>query len=186
MTFAEHSSNLLIIIIGLGMTELLISSAKLLKEYKRVVFFLPQVLIVVFIFLYFIVNFFDTYYLLAKVSHPRLIDFVAVGFPPLAGVYTSFIVFPRIPDEGVIDLRKHYFEFVRMGLSFGLFVAIFRLSRNAWLYDESLLLAKNVMEAILIPIYLVAYHRADWLHKIGSVILLSIMMVLIYVYSTMW
>ncbi len=187
MKFSEHVINLLLIIIAVGMTELIIGTARLFKEYDRIKFYLPAANIIIFFFMYYLLAFFDSYFLLVNVKQVTLADIIAVGYPPLASVYVSYFIFPKVPDEGVIDLKGNFSKYSTIGPILGMSIALFRVVRNVGFYHESLFLWVNAVEAMFIPMFFLGLFKKDDLNQtIGTSLLLAVMLLLIYLYSLKW
>lgn len=187
MPFSEHVINLLLIIIAVGMTELIIGTARLFKEYDRMKFYLPATNIIVFFFLYYLLAFFDSYFLLVNLKRVTLTDIIAVGYAPLASVYVSYFIFPAVPEEGIIDLKANFFKYPNVGPILSMSIAIFRVTRNVGYYHESIFLLENAVEAMFIPLFIFGVFKKDDLTQgIGTSLLLAGMVLLIYLYSLKW
>jgi hypothetical protein len=107
MTIFEHLSVLLSLILSLGIASLLLGVARLMQEWRRVVFSWPHALWTVVIFLTQLL-----FWLYAYTFHTVVKTSLIGMMIPLAMSITVFLqgalVTPYIPEAGPIDLRAFH------------------------------------------------------------------------------
>ncbi|MFQ5752839.1 MAG: hypothetical protein ACE5HI_12655 [bacterium] len=120
MTLYEFVAVFFLIIIGLGVAQLLQGIGQLLKYRQRINLYWVHLVWLIVLFMSYL-GIWWTYFS----QQERTYDFLLflLDFSWLAILYLlTLLIFPDFPTEGVVDLRRHYFNAHR--LFFGLWARV--------------------------------------------------------------
>ncbi|HQQ82087.1 MAG TPA: hypothetical protein PK059_02805 [Cyclobacteriaceae bacterium] len=109
MTAFEYVIVLISIILGLGITQIMMGLADLVHQWNKVKFYWPHLIWIMLVFVLHIQDWWDTYNL--RGFEPwRLPTFLFFSLYPVNLFVLARILFPFQPTEGTIDLREFYFQ----------------------------------------------------------------------------
>jgi len=109
MSAFEYLAVLISIVLGLGITNLLIGLAAMVRQRARLKMYWPLLLWMVILFLVHVQTWWAMFEL-REISHWTFVGFLAVLMQPVVLFLASAVLVPDLPAEGVIDLRETYFR----------------------------------------------------------------------------
>jgi hypothetical protein len=173
----EYVTVLISIILGLGITQIVTGVADLIHQWERVKVYWPHLLWIILVFILHIQEWWATYEF-RQFSSWRLPTFLFVILYPINLFILARILFPFGFTEGLIDLRRFYYENFR---KFFLWASI--LPVLAFL-NEVLIVNSPVAEQLpkmAIPVVLLTMairdNKNEKIHGALSVLLLLLMVI---------
>ncbi len=168
----EYITVFISIILGLGVTQILTGIADLVHQNERVKIYWPHV---VWIFLVLILHVQEWYvtFELRTLDKWRFPLFLFLLLYPVVLFIMARLLFPFGFNEGVIDLRKFYFENYRRIFLFGSMLPFLSILDNLILRDYAWLdiLAQFVV-LLALSMMAILKNSKPWLHKSVAVFLL--------------
>lgn len=169
----EYISILVSIILGLGITQILSAFADLLYNYKKVKFYWPQLLWVLFILFLQIQDWF-VFYQLERISVWNLPLLLFVLAYPITLFICSKMLLPTNKEEERIDMKAFYYNqfpviflFVAIGIVLSILFNVLLLNRAV--IEQSVLLA-----FLLFTLYLIGNKgKNEILHKLLSIAIIA-------------
>jgi len=125
----EYVTVLISIILGLGITQIVTGLADLIHQWDRVKVYWPHLLWIFLIFFLHIQEWWATYELRDFTSW-RLTTFFFVILYPIILFILAKLLFPFGNNDGVIDLKKFYFENFRRIFGWSIVLIVFALLTN--------------------------------------------------------
>lgn len=165
----EYSSILVSIILGLGITQLLSAFSDLLYNYKKVSFYWPQTLWLVFILFLHIQDWFITYQLKDKPEW-HFAELVFILLYPVSLFMAAKLLLPSNDKEESRQMKSYYMSqypvlFAVMAVSILLSVIF-----NIWLLREPLLAQVHLLMFFLVILLIAVLKvRHPMIHKFTAI-----------------
>lgn len=161
----EYVTVLISIILGLGVTQILTGIADLVHQNERVKVYAPH-LVWVFLLLVLHVQEWWVTFQLRSYGPWRLPVFLFILLYPVVLFILARLLFPFGFNEGVIDLKKFYFENYRRIFLFGAMLAFLSILDNLFIrnFDFLGLIAQSTVLILLTTMAIVKITR-PWLHQ---------------------
>lgn len=182
----EYSSILVSIILGLGITQLLSAFSDLLYNYKKVSFFWPQTLWLVFILFLHIQDWFITYQLKDKPEW-HFAELVFILLYPVSLFMAAKLLLPSNDKEESRHMKSFYMSqypvlFVVVAVSILLSVTF-----NVWLLNESLLAQIHLL-LFFLAILLIALLRINhpMIHKFTALAICTGALISLIIETESW
>jgi hypothetical protein len=177
----EYVSILISIILGLGITQILSSFSDLLYNYKKVKFYWPHSLWILFILFLHIQDWFITYQLKDKqVWH--LAELMFVLLYPISLFTASKMLLPNNSSEENIEMKVFYKSQYPTIFFLASISVIISILFNVFLLDSNLF-KQSILVVFLILLMVISFFKLDkdFLHKILAltIILGSIVSVIV-------
>jgi hypothetical protein len=125
----EYITVFISIILGLGVTQILTGIADMVHQYNRVKMYWPHTIWVLLVLVMHVQEWYITFEL-RSYSQWRLPVFLFVLLYPVALFILARLLFPFGLSEGVIDLKKFYFDNYRRIFLFGSMLAVLSILDN--------------------------------------------------------
>lgn len=147
MNAFEYVTVLISIVLGLGITQILIGVANMIKQYERLTLYWPHVLWVLFVLLLHIQEWWVTYEL--KTFTPwRLPSFLFIMMYPINLFVLAKLLFPDRFLSKAINLRDFYFSNYRKIFSLLVLSGLLSILYNLFILD--LPVTDQLLQALLI------------------------------------
>jgi hypothetical protein len=161
----EYISILVSLILGLGITQILSSLADLFYHYRKVRFYWPHTIWVVFILFLHIQDWFITYQLKAKPTW-HLPELIFILSYPVALFTASKMLLPTNDKEERIDMRLFYttqFRAIFLFIGISIFLSILF---NIFLLDGSLAAQWHLVSFLIALIaIIITKPKKEWIHQ---------------------
>lgn len=182
----EYVTVLISIVLGLGITQILTAVADVYHKSRRVIFYWPHLLWVLFVLVLHVQEWWVTYEL--KNFHPwRLPTFLFVMLYPINLFVLARMLFPARLAGKRIDLKTFYL--VNYRKMFFLFIASAILSVLYNLFILNLSPETQILQGILILVFslvTVREYQQEWIHKTLSLLVTITMIISIAIEWNVW
>lgn len=182
----EYVSILISLILGLGITQILSSFTDLMYHYKKVKFYWPHSIWVIFILFLHIQDWYITF----QLQHKKLwylTDLLFILLYPIALFAVAKMLLPTNQSEENFNMRAYYKS------QFPIIFFIFSLAIVISIIFNIVLLKNTVFEQIPFILFLITMlyfsisrNENDWLHKLLAIIISIITIVSIFVGQDTW
>ncbi|GHM98760.1 hypothetical protein WSM22_02500 [Cytophagales bacterium WSM2-2] len=182
----EYVTVLMSIVLGLGITQILTSLARLIQKRKQLITYWPHSLWIVFILFLHIQEWWVMYDLRTYMPW-RLPVFIFIMLYPVNLFIMAKLLFPDTLKGKIIDLKKFYFENYSVLFTSLVFAAILSLIHN--LFILQLKLADQALQVLLIvafSIITLKKYSNEWIHKAISLTIIVVMCAAIVVEWDIW
>src|SRR5882757_1941558 len=172
----EYITVFISIILGLGVTQILTGIADLVHQNERVKIYWPHILWIFLVLILHVQEWWVTFEL-RKVDQWRFPLYLFVLLYPVVLFILARLLFPFGFNEGVIDLKKFYFENYRRIFLFGSMLPLLSILDNLMLRDFAALdiLAQSVV-LLALSMMAILKNSKPWLHKTLAVFMLLFLM----------
>jgi len=182
----EYVTVFISIILGLGVTQILTGIADLVHQNERVKLYWPHL---VWVFLVLVLHVQEWWVTFALRSLPqwRFPMFLFVLLYPVILFILARLLFPFGFNEGVIDLKKFYYENYRRIFLFGALLA-FLSNLDTWFiskFDVETLIAQTIV-FVALSLMSILKNSKPWLHKSVAVFMISFLVITIIVEWDKW
>jgi len=176
----EYVSTLVSIILGLGITQILSAFSDLLYDFKKVKFYWPHSIWVVFIGLLHIQDWFITWQLRDKmVLHLPELFFVLIY--PIVPFISAKILLPTLQKEESEDMRAYYFSQFPMLFLVVAFSVLVSILFNLFFISGSWILQTPLAAFFFVLLWVgTKNYKSEWLHQTISFILFMASVVSIF------
>jgi hypothetical protein len=182
----EYVSILVSIILGLGITQILSSFADLLYHYKKIKFYWPHTLWVVFILFLLIQDWFITYEMRDKALW-RLPELLFILSYPITLFTVAKMLLPTNDKEEQTDMKKFYnsqFPGIFLITSVSIVISILF---NIWLLHKPLAGQTHLVVFLAIMLYLVIKKNSnELLHQALAIVVFLAAIVSIIIEKDVW
>ena len=167
----EYVSILVSIILGLGITQLLSSFSDVLYHFKKVKFYWPHLIWIVFILFLHIQDWFVTYQLKDKPVW-QLWELMFILIYPISLFIVAKMLLPTNEREEETNLKLYYFSQYALLFFVVAISVLVSILFNIFLLNKSLPLQMHLI-AFLIIMLVISIKNIDneWLHKILALII---------------
>lgn len=161
----EYITVFISIILGLGVTQILTGIADMVHQYNRVKTYWPHTIWVLLVLVMHVQEWYITFEL-RSYDQWRLPVFLFVLLYPVILFILARLLFPFGLSEGVIDLKKFYFDNYRRIFLFGSMLAVLSILDNLIIrqYNIEDLIGPSVI-LILLSSLALTKKTNPWLHK---------------------
>ena len=168
----EYVTVFISIILGLGVTQILTGIADLVHQNERVKVYWPHLIWVLLVLVLHVQEWWVTFQL-RSYGPWRLPVFLFVLLYPVTLFILARLLFPFGLNEGVIDLKKFYFENYRRIFLFGSLLAVLSIIDNLLLREATIsdLVGESVVLVMLATMTIVKNSK-PWLHQAVAVFML--------------
>jgi hypothetical protein len=182
----EYVTVFISIILGLGVTQILTGIADLVHQNERVKVYWPHLVWILLVLVLHVQEWWVTFQL-RSLEKWRLPLFLFVLLYPVVLFILARLLFPFGFNEGVIDLKKFYFENYRRIFLFGTMLPFLSLLDNLLLRDYEFqdLIAQSVV-LVLLSVMAIVKSSKPWLHEGVAVFLLLFLIISIAVEWDKW
>ncbi len=182
----EYVTVFISIILGLGVTQILTGIADLVHQNERVKVYWPHLVWILLVLVLHVQEWWVTFQL-RSLEKWRLPLFLFVLLYPVVLFILARLLFPFGFNEGVIDLKKFYFENYRRIFLFGTMLPFLSLLDNLLLRDYEFqdLIAQSVV-LLLLSVMAIVKSSKPWLHESVAVFLLLFLIISIAVEWDKW
>ena len=168
----EYITVFISIILGLGVTQILTGIADLVHQNERVKTYWPHLLWILLVLVLHVHEWWVTYEL-RSLDKWRFPVFLFVLLYPVILFILARLLFPFGLNEGVIDLKKFYFENYRRIFLFGAMLPFLSLADNLLLRDYAIIdLIAPGLVLLILSVMAVAKNSNPLLHKCVVVFML--------------
>jgi hypothetical protein len=182
----EYVTVLISIVLGLGITQILVGVANLIKQYDRVTLYWPHLIWVIFILLLHIQEWWVTYEL--KYFTPwRLPIFLFIMLYPINLFVLAKLLFPDKPQSGLKNFREFYFSNYKKIFSLLIVSGVLSVIYN--LFILGLPFADQLLQLILVSVFFIIVMVKDLpesIHKLVSVLVMLSMLITIALEWNVW
>lgn len=133
----EYVMVLISLILGLGLTQLLIGISNIIKNWSKVNAYLPHILCVVVVFGLHIQEWWVNYNYSKSVEEWKFLLFVTIVVSPIILFIMARLLFPTFNINN-LDLRMYYMLNYRKFYLFGFIMAVFSIPHNLMVFDFSI------------------------------------------------
>jgi hypothetical protein len=162
----SYLSVLVSIVLGLGITNLLLAVATLVRNRSRLRMYWPAPVWITTLFLIHVQTWWAMFGL-REVASWSFAAFLIVLLQPVALFLMAAVISPQVPPAGVTDLRSQYFSEARWFFGTLAGALIISLAKDVVLYGKLPELPNLVAHAVFIAAALAgAVSRSDLVHKI--------------------
>ncbi len=168
----EYVTVFISIILGLGVTQILTGIADLVHQNERVKLYWPHLLWILLVLVLHVQEWWVTFQL-RSLEKWRFPLFLFVLLYPVVLFILARLLFPFGFNEGVIDLKKFYYENYRRIFLFGSMLPLLSLLDNLILREYAVkdLVAQSVV-LVTLSLMAILKNSKPWLHKTVAVFLL--------------
>ncbi len=161
----EYVTVFISIILGLGVTQILTGIADLVHQNERVKIYWPHLVLVFLVLVLHVQEWWVTFEL-RSYGPWRLPVFLFILLYPVVLYILARLLFPFGFSEGIIDLKKFYFENYRRIFLFGSILALLSLLDDILIrnYEALDLVGPCIVLALLISIVIFKI-SASWFHQ---------------------
>ena len=165
MSEFEYVMVLISLILGLGISQILVGIANLLKKSHKVKFYIPHLICIVVVFMIHIQEWWINYEYSRKIMEWRFsVFFFMVAYPILLYIMAR-LLFPLHLSAKSIDLREFYMVHYRKFFLFGFMMSLMAIPQNLFLLDVSLGDQLNqILITLVLLIPIIFKTRKDWVH----------------------
>jgi hypothetical protein len=142
---SEYLSVLVSIIVGLGMSQVLTCVGNLLVDRRRVRFYWPWALAATMVFLVYIQFWWSTFTVVEAAAR-NFFGFVLFLLSPVALFLSAVVLLPDFEQDGVIDLKAHFFENHRLYYGFLALVPLLNFVRSLAVSGDPLYIPQRPYE----------------------------------------
>jgi len=186
MSSFEYVTVLISIVLGLGITQILTGIAKLIQRRSRVKLYWPHLLWILFILFLHVQEWWVMYEL--KGYQPwRLPIFLFIMLYPVNLYVMARLLFPDRMSGKVTDLKVYYFENYRNIFTLLVLSAILSIVYNMSILHLQLMdQILQLLLAVCFTVIVVRNYSGELLHKVLSLIVVSMMMLSVIVEWDEW
>ena len=166
---------LISLILGLGISQILVGVTNLLKKSNRVIFYIPHLICIIVVFIIHVQEWWINYEYSRKIMEWRFSVFFFLVVYPILLYIMARLLFPLRLSAKSIDLREFYLQHYRKFFLFGFLMSLISIPQNWFLLDVPI---KDQINQILITailfIPMVFKTRKDWVHYSLSALMAGI------------
>ncbi len=161
----EYITVFISIILGLGVTQILTGIADLVHQNERVKIYWPHIIWIVLVLILHVQEWYVTFEL-RSLDQWRFPLFLFVLLYPVVLFIMARLLFPVGFNEGVIDLKKFYFENYRRIFLFGSMLPFLSIIDNLLLRNYTILdLIAQSTSLVVLSLMALLKNSTPWLHK---------------------
>ena len=182
----EYITVFISIILGLGVTQILTGIADLVHQNERVKVYWPHIVWIFLVLILHVQEWWVTFEL-RSIHQWRFPLFLFVLLYPVVLFILARLLFPFGFNEGVIDLKKFYFENYRRIFLFGAILAFLSIIDNLLLRDyaaQDIIAQSTVL--VLLSLMAIVKNSKAWLHKSVVIFMLLFLIGSIAVQWDLW
>ncbi len=182
----EYITVFISIILGLGVTQILTGIADLVHQNERVKVYWPHILWIFLVLILHVQEWWVTFEL-RNIDQWRFPLYLFVLLYPVVLFILARLLFPFGFNEGVIDLKKFYFENYRRIFLFGSMLPLLSILDNLILRNFAVqdIIAQSVV-LLALSTMAILKNSKPWLHKTLAVFMLLFLMGTIVVEWDRW
>ncbi len=182
----EYVTVFISIILGLGVTQILTGIADLVHQNERVKIYWPHLLWVFLVLVMHVQEWWVTFQL-RSYGPWRLPIFLFILLYPVVLFILARLLFPFGFSEGVIDLKKFYFENYRRIFLFIVILAVLSIVDNLLIRDYVLVdLVGPMVVLILLSTMALIKNSKPWLHQSVAIFMFLLLVISIAVEWDKW